>query len=181
MAMAPSYLSERCRLTSVEHPFIVRNADKVADTLGGSSEVAKLVNPKTAKKGASLYLRRDDPMTVPITSANVATDNLLLEISVPKLTGRKRKRGSDGPFQEYPSEQNETSPDEGPRNLLKRLSKSSDQVDIRTIGPIAHTHRFRSMPDFAYSTSKQKYMEQIHRTLLPLNCKPPSDPITTRS
>ena len=42
MAMAPSYLSERCRLTSVEHPFIVRNADKVADTLGGSSEVAKV-------------------------------------------------------------------------------------------------------------------------------------------
>ena len=37
-------------------------------------------------------------MSVPILSHNGATTNVLLQITVPKRTGRKRKRGSQDPY-----------------------------------------------------------------------------------
>lgn len=37
-------------------------------------------------------------MSVPVLSHNGATTNVLLKITVPKRTGRKRKRGTQGPW-----------------------------------------------------------------------------------
>jgi general transcription factor 3C polypeptide 5 (transcription factor C subunit 1) len=45
-----------------------------------------------------LYLRFQDPACPPILSQNATTENILLKITVPKRTGRRRKKGSQEPF-----------------------------------------------------------------------------------
>jgi general transcription factor 3C polypeptide 5 (transcription factor C subunit 1) len=53
---------------------------------------------KDFTKTIGVSLRPDDALAKPVMSNTVKTNNLLLKVTVPKRTGRKRKRGSDGPF-----------------------------------------------------------------------------------
>jgi general transcription factor 3C polypeptide 5 (transcription factor C subunit 1) len=46
-----------------------------------------------------LYFRPDNPTVRPLTSHNAATHNVIVKVTVPKRTGRKRKRGTDAPFE----------------------------------------------------------------------------------
>lgn len=46
-----------------------------------------------------LYLRPDNPTVRPLTSHNAATHNVIVKVTLPKRTGRKRKRGYDAPFE----------------------------------------------------------------------------------
>ena len=112
-------------------------------------------------------------MCVPILSHNGTTTNVLLQITVPKRTGRKRKRGSQDPYLEPsvaaseneepaigPGEQDlPTQGEEVPTSnghniashsrrddpvLLRRIMR--DNVGKYTFEPVAkinHTHRFR--------------------------------------
>lgn len=50
------------------------------------------------KKLISVSLRPNDPFAKRLLSTPVTTNNLLLKVTVPKRTGRKRKRGTTGPF-----------------------------------------------------------------------------------
>jgi general transcription factor 3C polypeptide 5 (transcription factor C subunit 1) len=97
-------------------------------------------------------------MCGPLLSRNSSTDNVLLKITVPKRTGRKRKRGSDEPFMGLPLEQNDEYVNEAdrsrirsrarlddPAELLRTLKDNVGRYQVEAVAAIEHTHRFRGM------------------------------------
>lgn len=93
-----------------------------------------------------LYLRHDDPMCVPILSHNSPTNNILLKITVPKRTG-KRKRGSQDPYSDTVqldgvdgSIQNASL---SSAHLLRTLRDNAGQYEVEAVAEIDRTHRFR--------------------------------------
>lgn len=96
-------------------------------------------------------------MSVPILSHNSSTNNILLKITVPKRTGRKRKRGSQEPYsgdtrstsQSEPASQSDGlrshSRMDNPRELLRTLKDNPENYSVEAVGDIDRTHRFRGM------------------------------------
>ena len=123
---------------------------------------------------ATLYLRPEDRISKPIYSKNVATQNILLKITLPKRTGLKRKRGTHDPFQdteEQPiirtresrsaidSEVSSRSKDA--RDLLQKLRDNNGRYEIQLVGPIEQTHRFRSKSPSYYRDDRVTLLELI--------------------
>lgn len=113
-------------------------------------------------------------------STNVKTSNVLLKVTVPKRTGRKRKRGSSEPFCEYPNATEDAAllADQLPESSLKRNDASSllrcikdnpETYNIEAIGEIDRTHRFRGMPDFVLSTANAPFMQKMKQHILPFD------------
>ena len=131
-----------------------------------------------------LYLNPESPSCPPIMSHNARSHNVVLKVTVPKRTGRKRKRGSNGPWlsdvdlrdtpiagpprtsQEY--RQNEVHSiarlDE-PKSLRRKLEDNLGKYQVEAVGLIKHTHRFRALADFHWDMNKspfaQRYVEQV--------------------
>jgi general transcription factor 3C polypeptide 5 (transcription factor C subunit 1) len=92
-------------------------------------------------------------MCVPITSHNAMTDNVLVKVTVPKRTGRKRRRGTQDPFQSDnsagDSHELERYESEGrritPSRLLRTLKENPWRYTISAVGKIQHTQRFRGI------------------------------------
>ena len=96
----------------------------------------------------SVSLRPDDPLAKRMLATPVPTNNLLLKVSVPKRTGRKRKRGSSGPF--LPEDHVEGAP-ENPKNshvdaatIFRCLQDNASKYTVSVVGLVDETHRFRS-------------------------------------
>lgn len=138
-------------------------------------------------------------MTKPLHSTNVKTNNLLLEITVPKRTGLKRRRGAQGPFHEGIDDQGVSSPDGrslkpvsfvgDARHLLRSLRDNPSEYQVEGIGVIGQTHRFRGklrrchnfespvltdsgLPDFVTSTANSPFMKKFEEHILPFDCMP---------
>jgi len=105
-----------------------------------------------------LYLRYDNPAARPLTSHNALTHNVVLKVTVPKRTGRKRKRGTDGPWEE-PPERPEGARDpaaspsvfsrdrlDTPRVLRRKLQDNAGRYTVEPVGVINNTHRYRGQP-----------------------------------
>jgi hypothetical protein len=100
-------------------------------------------------------------MCAPILSHSSPTNNLLLKITVPKRTGRKRKRGSQDPYVDevggissLPEDGNGAilsgnvcshSRNDSPAQLLRTLRDNVDNYKVEAVGEIDTTHRFRGM------------------------------------
>ncbi|KAI9722971.1 MAG: hypothetical protein M1812_001420 [Candelaria pacifica] len=172
-------------IVSVEHPCIIKNFDKGLHTMGDDLEVQKLVETEDRHQFLNLYLRPDDAMCKPIRSQNVKTNNLLVKVTVPKRTGRKRKRGSTEPYsndveapQSTPSLKNteagelkrttahENSVEMKAAQLLQSLRDNIDKFKVEPVGTIEQTHRFRGMPDFQYSSTKSPFMNKMRDHIL---------------
>jgi general transcription factor 3C polypeptide 5 (transcription factor C subunit 1) len=95
-------------------------------------------------------------MCNPILSRNIPTSNVLLKITVPKRTGRKRKRGSDAPFSgDYTAssvldgriKQSDTlrsqSRQDGPAKLMRTLKDNIGKYNVEAVATIEQTHRYR--------------------------------------
>ena len=91
-------------------------------------------------------------MSKPLRSTNVVTDNVVLKVTVPKRTGRKRKKGSLGPYAETLEEGIDThssrvkvQPGVGRETtaLVRAMRDNPTKYEIEGIGAITHTHRFR--------------------------------------
>lgn len=86
-----------------------------------------------------------------IVSHNASTHNVLLKVTVPKRTGRKRKRGTDGPWEGTPSSAGDDEQvssqkrADHPKTLLRKLQDNVGNYRIDTVGVIKHTHRYRGM------------------------------------
>jgi general transcription factor 3C polypeptide 5 (transcription factor C subunit 1) len=97
---------------------------------------------------AELLLHPDDRMSKPILSGNTRTSDVLLQIVVPKRTGRKRKKDSDGQFHSWESSRGlQTPPETNPRDIrrvLRILKDTHGKHLIHPLGILEHTHRFRS-------------------------------------
>jgi len=97
-------------------------------------------------------------MSKPMLSHNVETRNVLLHITVPKRTGRRRKRGSNGPYlnpaavnnHQFKAPKNSRASDlprvrldDSTKHLLRSLQDNKDSYEAKPVGVIEHTHRFR--------------------------------------
>lgn len=186
-------------LIVIEHPCIIKNAGKAIKSLGGVLLLDQLLNDPRLDKPIEASLRPDDPFAKTILAGQVSTENVLLKITVPKMTGRKRKRGSDEPFQFHSSHfaKEPSSNDEGSASvterrherLLRALLDNPTTYTITPIGPIKETHRFRckqitsksnwgiltnkflDLPDFQYTSSTSPLMNKLKRTIMPYDCE----------
>ncbi|KAL1644434.1 tau 95 subunit of transcription factor TFIIIC [Diplodia intermedia] len=153
-------------VVSVEHPCIVKNIDNGIKSLGGHVVLDKFLNTRDRDKTIGASLRPNDPMAKPVMSSFTKTQNLLLRVTLPRQTGRKRKRGSDGPWLDAP-EATEP-PHADPQVLLQSLRDNPANYSIQPVGLAHENHRFRHLPDFQYATSTLPLANMLRETFLPL-------------
>jgi general transcription factor 3C polypeptide 5 (transcription factor C subunit 1) len=119
-------------------------------------------------------LRPDDVMAKTILSRKADVRQLVLKVTVPKRTGRKRKLGSDGPFlpdrglqsgSRNTNTKSESEPTEA-ETVLQALRDNKGRSTVQLVGKIDATHRFRSMPDFQYSTSTNTLMQNLRDSIM---------------
>ena len=164
-ALAPWYrISKKRQVVSVEHPCVVENVEKAIETLGGDKAISEFVKDEHADKPVSLRLHPEDHFSQLIPSVNRRTENILLEITVPKRTGRKRKRGSAGPFV---GDAGETLPKKSARYFLRSLHDHQSSYQVEPVACISTVHVFRSMPDLIYSSSNSKFLSKLRDHILP--------------
>ncbi|KAL2863258.1 transcription factor TFIIIC subunit TFC1 [Aspergillus lucknowensis] len=168
---APFYDIPPRSIVCIEHPAIVQNVDKAIETLQGSMGIGKTLNPPKADTPASLVLRPDDAMARPVQSISTQSNNILLRVTVPKRTGRKRKRGSDEPFVEDPDRK---IPTDGPprysaHELLRSLRDNERKYQVEPVGLVERTHVFRGMPDFVFSTTNSPFVNRFREKILPFD------------
>jgi hypothetical protein len=85
-------------------------------------------------------------MSRPLQSISGSSNNVMLKVTVPKWTGRKRKRGSDESFSYVdPASAIETSAPKRPRakDLQRSLRDNVGKYRIEPIGRVERTHVFR--------------------------------------
>ncbi|KAL2118401.1 hypothetical protein VTJ04DRAFT_8061 [Mycothermus thermophilus] len=179
---APRYTIPSRRLGAVEHPMIIKNLDKAIKTFGQNSALQSILDSASPQISVPLYLRYDNPTARPLTSHNALTHNVVLKVTVPKRTGRKRKRGSDGPWE------GEIEPAESPGSVVNPEVKSRDRLDtprvirrklqdnigkytVEPIGVVNSTHRYRGLTDFQYSLGESKFMQKFVQNVLPGDVK----------
>lgn len=105
-------------------------------------------------------LRPNDPLAKRIPSTGVDTRNVLVRVTVPKRTGRKRKRGTDEPFEHHPEQGQENSNVTAP-DLLQRLRDNHDNYTIEALGMLRETHRFRTLADFQLRNADLPIMREL--------------------
>jgi general transcription factor 3C polypeptide 5 (transcription factor C subunit 1) len=109
-------------------------------------------NDDELKQLISVSLRPDDPFAKRLLSAAVTTNNLLLKVTVPKRTGRKRKSGTSGPFlaeEEIDGNSNVNTFSAGQNytdasTVFKSLQDNVSTYKVSVAGVVDETHRFRS-------------------------------------
>ncbi|RHZ49520.1 hypothetical protein CDV55_100126, partial [Aspergillus turcosus] len=164
---APYYSIPARHIVSVEHPAIIKNVDKAIETLQGNTGISKILNPPKADTRAKLFLRPEDAMSRPLLSTSSASNNILLKVTVPKRTGRKRKRGSDEPFSGVPvTTVNEQPQRRSAKQLLRSLSDNVGKYQVEPVGMVNRTHVFRGMPDFVYSTTGSPFTNRFREQIL---------------
>ncbi|KAL8682684.1 MAG: hypothetical protein Q9186_001280 [Xanthomendoza sp. 1 TL-2023] len=144
---APWYTIPPTLVVGVEHPCLITKIAKAIDTLGGPSTLEKLVGDKPAYVEANLHLHPGDRNAKPIASFNSKTNNVLLKITLPKRTGRKRKKGSDDAWQHVPeahaSKTILLSDPLDARHLCQSMQDNPNRYVVEPLGTIKQTHRFR--------------------------------------
>ncbi|KAK2748549.1 tau 95 subunit of transcription factor TFIIIC [Myotisia sp. PD_48] len=156
-------------IVSIEHPGIVKNVQKGIDTLQGTAGIAEILQSSHRDEPVNLLLNPEDEMSRPIGSISRSTNNILLRVSVPKRTGRKRKRGSQEPYVLDPQDAHSATPVHklDARGTLERLQDNVGRYDVDVVGRVDRTHVFRGMPDFAYSTTNSLFVNKFRETILP--------------
>ncbi|KAF2865779.1 RNA polymerase III transcription factor IIIC subunit-domain-containing protein [Massariosphaeria phaeospora] len=175
-------------ISAVEHPCIIKNVDKGIKSLGGPSQLSKALISKLQPVARahdhhahlpgviSASLRPDDPLAKRLLSTPVTTNNLLLKVTVPKRTGRKRKRGSSGPFladdEIDPGVTDSSSTEQGayrdPATILRSMQDNAGKYTVSLAGVIDETHRFRNLPDIQWTASRDPVMGNIRDNMFPL-------------
>jgi hypothetical protein len=165
--VAPSYPVPNVRLVCVEHPCVIaRDVDLAISMLGGPSEIKASLKPDNNERTLSLRFQPDDIDSRPIRSyTQSGTTSFLLRVTVPQRTGRRRKRGSDDPFENAPPAKVRKD-----SNYLLRSMRDSPQhkTQIAVAGKVQLTHVFRQLPDFVYSTADSSFMKEVREKILPL-------------
>jgi general transcription factor 3C polypeptide 5 (transcription factor C subunit 1) len=112
-------------------------------------------------------LKPESPFARGVASTQLATENILLKISVPKRTGRKRKRGSDDPFELHESSSSpKTTYGREAEDVLKLLEDNKDQYIVNIPGRLPENHQFRSLQDFQYASFDNPLMRNVKNVLL---------------
>jgi general transcription factor 3C polypeptide 5 (transcription factor C subunit 1) len=113
-------------------------------------------------------------MAKTILSKQIDVKQLVLKVTLPKRTGRKRKLGSKGPFLSDRALQNGSRTDSTTSQtelseaeaVLQSLRDNKARSSIQVFGKIEETHRFRSMPDFQYATTTNSLMQNLRDSIM---------------
>lgn len=105
----------------------------------------QILDPTKDDPKANLVLRPGDALSRPVQSTHVQSNNVLLKVTVPKRTGRKRKLGSNAPFEYEPEPEVAGPPRRTAKDLLRSLSDNPDKYQIEPVGSIENTHLFRGL------------------------------------
>lgn len=165
---APVYEVPSRHIVSVEHPAIIKNVDKAIETLQGDAGIAKILNPPKADAPAHLTLRPEDALARPVQSTSSSANNILLKVTVPKRTGRRRKKGSNDPFTEpHPVATGHSVPSRrAAHDLLRSLRDNVGNYRVEAVGRVDRTHVFRGMPDFVFSTTASSFTNRFREQIL---------------
>ncbi|PIA91825.1 Transcription factor tau subunit sfc1 [Cercospora beticola] len=176
-AVAPIYHVPPQRIVAVEHPCIVHNFDKGFKSLGGEAQLkhvlehhvgdSKLSNKQNElpEPTAGVSLRPGDPFAKKLTSSGISTRNVLVKVTLPKRTGRKRKRGSNAPFTDSGRSTTDSTSITAPQ-LLSRLRDNKGKYRIEAVGMLRETHRFRTLPDFQMRSAGLPVMQELREHVL---------------
>ncbi|KAI6784912.1 Transcription factor tau subunit-like protein [Emericellopsis cladophorae] len=165
---APRFVIPRRNLAAVELPANVQNVDRAIQAFGRRPDLSNT-------HSVPLYLNPESALCRPVMSHNARTHNVVLKLRVPRRTGRKRKRGSDGPWEGQTIE-SETAGNEEvcskarldePNVLRRKLVDNLESYSIEAVGMVKHAHRFRSLADFQWNVAKRsdfarRYVEQVY-------------------
>lgn len=198
--VAPTFDLSSRRIVAIEHPCVILNLDKGLDVFGPKPnfESVSLILPKTEaqfpdhfhqllenrveRNSLPLWLRRENPTTKPIVSQHASSNGILLKITVPKRTGRKRKRGSDEPFSgdAHTSDGTEASASgqvasvarqDVPESILRKMQDNIGKYHAVAVGMVKDTHRYRGLADFQFATTNNPFLTNAAEHLLPLERK----------
>lgn len=111
-------------------------------------------------------------------SHNARSHDVVLKITVPKRTGRKRKRGTDGPWEGDVELTDEGQPraDDGvscyarlddPKIVRRKMVDNIGNYHVEAVGVIRSTHRFRGLHDFYWDMSKSNFAQRYVNQVLP--------------
>ncbi|KAL8827581.1 MAG: hypothetical protein Q9191_003097, partial [Dirinaria sp. TL-2023a] len=162
----------------IEHPFIIKNVEKGVQSLGGLSAVSKLAQNTKERPAARLYFKPGNRESKPVSARIAKTSDVVLKVTLPKRTGRKRKRGSDDPFEAssddscpQASSQRTGTPRIPPASakasyVLRSLRDNQEIYEVEAVGHVNETHRFRTLPDFVFSTKNNAFMQKLRDTTL---------------
>ncbi|ESZ94358.1 hypothetical protein SBOR_5267 [Sclerotinia borealis F-4128] len=165
---APVYTIPPREIVAVEHPLIIKNLENGIKTFGRQPQWNKILEG-TEDECIPLFLRIQDPTCEPILSYNSITNNVLLKITVPKRTGRKRKRGSQDPYtddghpvsevthcQNSMSDIQSHSLNDKPTSILRKLRDNVGKYTVEAAGAIEQSHRYRGgkMREFKLGSDK---------------------------
>ncbi|KAI1768684.1 hypothetical protein GGR53DRAFT_347332 [Hypoxylon sp. FL1150] len=178
-ADAPVFEIPDRKIVAIEHPAVVVNLDKGLATFGPDPDFQKLLVDSSEPSSVPLWFRPDNPTSKPIVSHLASTNNVLLKITVPKRTGRKRKRGSNEPYAgdlHIPDKVAVTETDEvssvgrydTPKSILRKMQDNVDDYQIEAVGGVQDTHRYRGLADFQFSNTNSSFLTNIAEHLLPM-------------
>ncbi|KAI0537768.1 RNA polymerase III transcription factor IIIC subunit-domain-containing protein [Xylaria digitata] len=178
---APIFQVPERKIVAVDHPCIVINLDNGLRSFGPKPNFQKLVDDVQEPQALPLWFRPDNPASKPIVSHHAATNNILLKITVPKRTGRKRKRGSDEPFSGNSNTLDATTVtsqmstvgsvarQDHPRTILRKLQDNPDRYQVEAVGMVRDSHRYRGLADFQFANANNPFLRNVAEHLLPLD------------
>ena len=165
----------RSHLAVIEHPCIIKNVSKGIVSLGGDKVLDEALVKASPEAPIELSLRPDDVWAKRTQAGITQSGNVVLRVTVPKRTGRKRKRGSDEPFEYHDDRMADSTTNDSDHPqiqdskanvLLKTLQDNPESYSIAPIGTIEHIYRFRNLPDFQYASSTSPLMTKLKHTIL---------------
>ncbi|CAJ0552116.1 Ff.00g060950.m01.CDS01 [Fusarium sp. VM40] len=160
---------------AVEIPAVVENVDRAVKAFGRVPNLQHVMD--AGRNSIPFYLTPENPFCKPIMSHNARSHDVVLKVTVPKRTGRKRKRGTNGPWEgdvEVTGAEDQPPMNEGvasyarlddPKVLRRKLEDNVDDYHVEAVGIIRNTHRFRGLSDFYWDMTKssfaQRYVDQV--------------------
>jgi general transcription factor 3C polypeptide 5 (transcription factor C subunit 1) len=174
---APTYRVPQKRIVSIEHPSIIHSFQNAFKSLGGEQQLKHVIENEVGdSKDLSLRdgveqvvgvsLRPDDPFGKKLSSTVNQTGNVLIKVTVPMRTGRKRKRGSSLPFGEPSEDQHVPASSITAEDLLQRMRDNQDRYTIKPVGLLTDTHQFKDLPDFQVTSDEMPVMQQLRDQVL---------------
>ncbi|KAJ4024490.1 tau 95 subunit of transcription factor TFIIIC [Fusarium irregulare] len=173
---APRYTIPERVIGAVEIPAVVNNPDRAVKTFGRHPHLQHLLD--TGRNSVPFYITPEDPFCKPIMSHNARSHDVVLKITVPKRTGRKRKRGTDGPWEGdvEVTDQGQPRADDGvscyarlddPKIVRRKMVDNIGNYHVEAVGVIRSTHRFRGLHDFYWDMSKSNFAQRYVNQVLP--------------
>ncbi|GAP92722.1 putative transcription factor tau subunit sfc1 [Rosellinia necatrix] len=178
---APVFEVPERKIVAIDHPCTLLNLEKGLRSFGPKPNFQKLVDDIQEPQALPLWFRPDNPASKPIVSHHAATNNILLKITVPKRTGRKRKRGGGEPFSgdldildaTTAASRTSTVGSVGrldcPRTILRKLQDNPDRYHVEAVGMVRDSHRYRGLADFQFANTNTPFLKNVAEHLLPLN------------